>query len=111
MCKTADVMAHFPAPPLSADDLLILLAVARSGRFTSAGQRLGLNHTTIARRIAALETQLGGRVLSRADGGWELTPLGSRALGAAEDVEKALGGLNAHSGARIEGLIRLSATD
>jgi len=44
--------AHFPAPPLSADDLLVLLAVARSGRFTSAGQQLGLNHTTVARRIA-----------------------------------------------------------
>lgn len=105
------MMAHFPAPPLSADDLLVLLAVARSGRFTTAGQQLGLNHTTIARRIAALEAQLGGRVLSRADGVWELTPLGSRALAAAEEVERALGALGAHSGARLEGLIRLSATD
>jgi DNA-binding transcriptional LysR family regulator len=111
MCKTADVMAHFPAPPLSADDLLVLLAVARSGRYTSAGQQLGLNHTTIARRIAALETQLGGRVLTRVEGGWELTPLGSRALASAEQVERALGDLGAHSGARLEGLIRLSATD
>ena len=104
-------MAHFPAPPLSADDLLILLAVARSGRFTAAGQQLGLNHTTIARRIAALEAQLGGRVLTREEGVWELTPLGTRALTAAEDVERALGGLDTHDDARVEGLIRLSATD
>lgn len=104
-------MAHFPAPPLSADDLLVLLAVARTGRYTTAGQQLGLNHTTIARRIAALEAQLGGRVLSRADGGWELTPLGTRALTAAEDVERALGGLDARDDERVEGLIRLSATD
>ncbi|MBO9627149.1 MAG: LysR family transcriptional regulator [Microbacterium sp.] len=103
--------ARFPTPPLSADDLLVLLAVARNGRFTTAGQQLGLNHTTVARRISALETQLAGRVLSRADGVWELTPLGSRALAAAEEVERAVGGLNASSGARIEGLIRLSATD
>lgn len=104
-------MAHFPAPPLSADDLLVLLAVARTGRFTTAGQQLGLNHTTIARRIAALEAQLGGRVLSREDGGWELTPLGTRALTAAESVERALGGLDARDDERVEGLIRLSATD
>ncbi|MFF3026931.1 LysR family transcriptional regulator [Microbacterium sp. NPDC057944] len=105
------MMAHFPAPPLSADDLLVLLAVARSGRFTTAGQRLGLNHTTIARRIAALEAQLGGRVLSRDGGSWEVTPLGTRALAAAEAVEQALGGLDDGGGDRIEGLIRLSATD
>lgn len=104
-------MAHFPTPPLSADDLLVLLAVARTGRYTSAGQQLGLNHTTIARRIAALESQLGGRVLSRADGGWELTPLGARAIAAAEEVERALSGLDERDSARIEGLIRLSATD
>lgn len=100
-----------PAPPLSADDLLVLLAVARSGRFTSAGQQLGLNHTTVARRIAALETQLGGRVLSREGAGWELTPLGSRALAAAEGVERALGHLDSRDDGRIAGLIRLSATD
>lgn len=104
-------MAHFPAPPLSADDLLVLLAVARSGRYTTAGQQLGLNHTTVARRIAALEAQLGGRVLSRADGGWELTPLGARALAAAEGVERALGELGTREGAPLEGLIRLAATD
>jgi DNA-binding transcriptional LysR family regulator len=104
-------MAHFPTPPLSADDLLVLLAVARSGRYTTAGQQLGLNHSTIARRIAALEAQLGGRVLTREEGIWELTPLGSRALTAAEDVERALGGLDTHDDARVEGLIRLSATD
>ena len=111
MCKTAHVMAHFPAPPLSADDLLVLLVVARTGRYTSAGQQLGLNHTTIARRISALEAQLGGRVVSRADGGWELTALGVRAIAAAEEVERALGGLGTRDDARIEGLIRLSATD
>ncbi|MGV0800129.1 LysR family transcriptional regulator, partial [Mycolicibacterium elephantis] len=39
----------------SADDLLVLLAVGRSGRYTTAAEELGLNHTTISRRIAALE--------------------------------------------------------
>ena len=62
----------------SADDLLVLLAVGRSGRYTTAAEELGLNHTTIARRIAALEQSIGGRVLARVAGGWELTELGAR---------------------------------
>lgn len=111
MCKTAHMVAQFPTPPLSADDLLILLAVARSGRYTAAAQHLGLNHTTVARRIAALEAQLGGRVVARVDGGWELTPLGTRAVAAAERVRRALDTLDDGSGTRVEGLIRLSATD
>ncbi|MEE2033704.1 helix-turn-helix domain-containing protein, partial [Rhodococcus chondri] len=63
----------------SADDLLVLLAVGRTGRFTTAADDLSVNHTTIARRIAALEKSLGGRVLARVSGGWELTELGRSA--------------------------------
>ena len=48
---------------LSADDLLVLLAVGRSGRYVTAAEELGINHTTIARRIAALEQSLGGRLM------------------------------------------------
>ena len=67
----------------SADDLLILLAVGRTGKYTTAADELGLNHTTISRRIAALELAVGGRVLARVSGGWELTELGREALAAA----------------------------
>ncbi|MDQ0852648.1 DNA-binding transcriptional LysR family regulator [Arthrobacter sp. V4I6] len=72
------------------DDLLVLLAVARSAKFTTAAQTLGLNHTTVSRRIAALEKALGGRVLSRAAGGWELTDLGVEAAQVGERVEEAV---------------------
>ncbi|PXX68420.1 LysR family transcriptional regulator [Nocardia tenerifensis] len=97
----------------SADDLLVLLAVGRSGRFVSAAEELGINHTTISRRIAALEHTLGGRVLTRAAGGWELTELGREALAAAEVVESAVKSLAADvSGNRVlEGVVRISATD
>ncbi|CAN5191808.1 LysR family transcriptional regulator [soil metagenome] len=99
-----------PSVP-SGDDLLILLAVSRSGRFTTAGHALGLNHTTVARRISSLEDQLGGRVLTRDGAGWALTALGSRAVAAAEAVESALAPLHDADDAGITGLIRLSATD
>lgn len=97
----------------SADDLLVLLAVGRSGRFVSAADELGINHTTISRRIAALEETLGGRVLTRVTGGWELTDLGRSALAAAEAVESAVKSLTAEVGGTqtLEGVVRISATD
>ena len=106
-------MPGLPAHRPSADDLLVLLAVGRSGRFVSAADELGLNHTTISRRIAALEQTLGGRVLARAAGGWELTDLGRAALAAAESIESAVRSLApSGDGSRpLEGVVRMSATD
>ena len=111
ICKNADMVPR-PAAP-SADDLLVLLAVGRSGRYDTAAEELGLNHTTISRRIAALEQSIGGRVLARVGGGWELTDLGREALSAAEAVESAMRSLTVdHGGVRtLEGVVRISATD
>ncbi|MGB3486039.1 MAG: LysR family transcriptional regulator [Mycobacterium sp.] len=96
---------------ISADDLLILLAVGRTGRYTTAAAELDLNHTTVARRIGALEQAVGGRVLARAAGSWELTELGRQALSAAETVESAVRSLSAPDGRSLEGVVRMSATD
>ncbi|MEZ0340713.1 LysR family transcriptional regulator [Mycobacterium sp. pV006] len=97
----------------SADDLLVLLAVGRTGRYTTAADELGLNHTTISRRIAALERAMGGRVLARVGGGWELTDLGREALAAAEAVETAVRSLATDTAGQraLEGVVRISATD
>ena len=90
ICKNADVTAPPSGRRPSADDLLVLLAVGRSGRYNTAAEELGLNHTTISRRIAALEQSIGGRVLARVAGGWVLTDLGREALSAAEAVDSAV---------------------
>jgi DNA-binding transcriptional LysR family regulator len=110
VCKNADMAG---TQRISADDLLILLAVGRTGRYISAADELGRNHTTIARRIGALEQGLGGRVLARVAGSWELTELGRQALSAAETVESAVRSLSAPDGAErmLEGVVRMSATD
>jgi DNA-binding transcriptional LysR family regulator len=111
VCKNAEMDgAQRPIRP-SADDLLVLLAVGRSGRYTAAADELGINHTTISRRIAALEQAIGGRVLTRAGGGWELTDLGREALAAAEAVESAVSTLGATGTRQLEGVVRISATD
>lgn len=96
-----------------ADDLLVLLAVARTGRYTSAATHLGLDHTTVARRIAALEDVLGGRVVAQSATGWELTDLGRSAAETGGRIEAALSQLD--SGAEtpdpVSGVVRMSATD
>lgn len=110
ICKTAHMTRGDGKVP-SADDLLVLLAVSRTGRYSSAADDLGINHTTISRRIAALEDTLGGRVLTRAGGGWELTQLGHGALAAAEAVENALQTLVSSDAGALKGVVRISATD
>jgi DNA-binding transcriptional LysR family regulator len=105
LCDTADM----PTP--NAQDLLVLRAVAQTGRFTTAAETLGLNHTTVSRRIAALEKALGGHVLSRSAGGWELTDLGRRAADAAASVAAAVAHLGDDDGGALAGVVRMSATD
>lgn len=101
-----------PTTP-SPDQLLVLLEVARTGRYTTAAEVLGVNHTTVARNVAALERALGGRVLVRGADGWELTHLGERAARAAEAVASAVAGLAAPDGEPdpVTGVVRMTATD
>lgn len=114
LCTIADMTDSLPLPvPPNPDDLLVLLAVSRTGRFTTAAENLALNHTTVSRRIASLEKALGGRVLARTTGAWELTELGAKAAGAAQDVETAVAALTADPSAprQLTGVVRMSATD
>ncbi|WP_137824961.1 LysR family transcriptional regulator [Brevibacterium sp. 2SA] len=103
--------AHAPTGSgrqISPEDLLTLLAVARLGKFTAAAHSLGLNHTTVSRRIAALEKAYGQRVLVASPDGWELSTAGRQLLPVAEDIEAALGRIDAHESAALSGTIRLA---
>ncbi len=106
-------IAHMDASSVRADDLLMLLAVARTGRYTAAAQLRGVDHTTVARRISALEDALGGRVVSASGRGWELTTLGQHAVETAGRIEAAMSHL-AGGGVEpdpVSGVVRMSATD
>lgn len=107
VCKNADM--GLP----SADDLLILLAVGRTGRYVHAAEALGVNHTTISRRIAALEQTIGARVLTRVGAVWELTDRGRDVLAAAEAIEAAVHSVAGAPGQQraLDGVVRISATD
>jgi DNA-binding transcriptional LysR family regulator len=101
---------RFPSP----DDLLILLTVARLGRFNAVAEALGTTHTTISRRILALDKRLGGRTLEQSPHGWELTDIGIQAVRAAEIIEDSLGALTttlADDHDSLSGLVRISTSD
>lgn len=69
------------------NDLRAFLAVARTGRLTTAAPRIGMDHTTVARRIGALEDGLGARLFARSPQGYALTAHGERLLPTAEKIE------------------------
>ena len=97
---------------ISADDLLLLLEVARSGQLRRAGETLGLSHTTIGRRIRSLEHAFGSKLLIRTTTGWDLTPLGQHALRTAEQLDQALHDLRrGYDDALLDDVVRLSAPD
>lgn len=104
---------HDPPAGQVADQLLVLLEVARTGRYTTAAQALGVNHTTVARNVTALERALGGRLLVRGADGWELTSLGRRAARAGEAVSDAVARLVAGDTEAdpVTGVVRMTATD
>ncbi|MGD7003799.1 LysR family transcriptional regulator [Corynebacterium halotolerans] len=97
------------------EGLITFLAVARLGRYTSAAKSLGINHSTVSRRVADLEKALGGQVLERGASGWELTELGNRAMPAAERAERTLQELGALADGgdalRLSGVVRIAAPD
>ncbi len=71
------------------DGLQVFLAVARTGRVSAAARRLGVEHTTVARRIAALEKALGVSLFYRTSRGYLLTPEGQNVVSTAEAMERA----------------------
>ena len=73
---------------LSADDMRYFLAVARTGRLTLAAGQLLVDHTTVGRRVVALERALGHRLFDRTPTGWVLTEPGQRLVGSAEASER-----------------------
>ena len=57
-----------------------LLAVSETGGFTAAAQRLSLTQPAVSRHIAALEEELGTRLIERGGGKFCLTPAGEAAV-------------------------------
>ena len=71
------------------NDLRHFLAVARTGSTLAAGKALRVSQTTAARRVAALERELGLTLFERRAAGYRLTPAGEALVERAEAMEVA----------------------
>jgi len=96
MCSDAQgLQIRYPEPmgrdgELDWDDLRHFLHAARAGSLAGAARALGVEHTTIGRRLTALEAALGAPLVLRGADGLTLTALGEKALPLVNDVERAV---------------------
>jgi DNA-binding transcriptional LysR family regulator len=71
------------------DDIRVFLAVHRGKTLAAAAARLGLDTSTVSRRLAALEADLGERLFERTRDGLQPARAAERVLAAAEAMEAA----------------------
>ncbi|WP_086998984.1 LysR family transcriptional regulator [Rhizobium sullae] len=70
------------------NELRLVLAVHRTGSLTAAASVLSIDHSTVFRRLNALEKRLGVRLFERLPGGsYQVTQAGERMAAAAERME------------------------
>jgi DNA-binding transcriptional LysR family regulator len=82
--------------PMNWNDLRYVLAISRRGTLAAAARLLGVDNTTVARRLAAIQETIGARLYERlADGTLQLTASGQRAALHAERIEREIGALDA----------------
>lgn len=96
------------------DDLRHVLAIARAGSLGGAARVLGLNASSVYRRLQALETTLGVRVFERLRSGYQLTAHGRVLAESAARIEtEALAAERRIAGAdqRLSGSIRVSTSE
>lgn len=94
------------------DDLRFILAVGRLPTFTAAARHLGVNESTVARRVARYEARLNLRLFERRMGMLEPTEACSELILRAERIElevQAAEGMLAGTNDRAAGVVRVTA--
>ena len=92
-------------------DLQTFLSTAEAGSTQAASAELGLDQSTISRRIASFEKRLGQRLFERLPTGLILTPAGEQMLETARKVEADVHSLERRlvgGGTELEGEVRLT---
>jgi uncharacterized protein (TIGR00369 family) len=73
---------------LSSDDFRTVKALAERRSLHDAAKILGINQSTVFRRLGQIETRLGVRLFKRSRSGYALTPQGERMVHLAERMEQ-----------------------
>lgn len=96
------------------NDVRYFLALARLGSVRAAGASLGVSHSTVARRVEALEVRLAARLFDRSRDGYTLTAAGAQMVPGAERVEREMAALEREVAGRDErfaGPVRVTCCD
>ncbi len=96
------------------DDLRYVLALAKTGSLAKAGRALDVDHTTVGRRIEAVEKDLDTRLFTRTTTGYVLTQEAERILPEMQEVEGAVLKLERRALARTEeldGAVRVTSSE
>ncbi len=107
----ATVGQSFGPMKVEPNDLLLFAHVVDDGSFTKAALRLGLPKSTVSRRLAALESQLGERLLLRTTRKFAVTDFGQSVLDHARQVAvevEAAASLAQHRQVEPSGRLRVS---
>jgi len=94
--------------------LRLVLAIARQGSLNGAACALGVNHSTMFRRLNALEAALGVRLFERSPSGYAPTAAGEAMLACARRVEEEVLGIERRllgGDVRLSGTLRVTTTD
>jgi len=94
------------------DDVRYFVALARAGSLSAAARTLRVNHATVARRVANLETLLGRPLFDRRADGYTLNAEGKAVLDEANVMDEAALAVlrRLDTGAELKGLVRLTTT-
>ncbi len=99
---------------LNWDDLYYFVVVSRAGNLSRAARILNVNHSTVFRRIAGLESSLGTRLFDRKSDGYELTEAGKIIMEVASQVDTDISALDLRLTDRdyqLNGTLRITTTD
>ena len=83
----ANAAVKAPEKELEWNDLMVILAVCRAGSLSGAARTLGHNHSTIFRKINAIEEKTGVRFFERLPEGYKMTDAGMTAMRYGERIE------------------------
>ncbi|MGE0667577.1 MAG: LysR family transcriptional regulator [Sphingomonadales bacterium] len=96
------------------DDLRLVLAVVRGGGLSGAARRLGVNHTTVLRRLDVAEERLGAKLFERTPTGYIATAAGEEMADVAARIEQDVLGLERRLSGRdvgLTGTVRCATVD
>ena len=96
------------------DDLRFVLTVAEQGTLSAAARVLGVNHSTVLRRVSSFEENKGVKVFDRTGSGYILTAESRHLLSSLRAIEDQVNGLDraiAKQGLELDGPVRITTTD